>query len=342
MKDFSADKRIGVIVVTGFLGSGKTTLLNRVLADERMRDTLVVVNEVGEVGVDHHLVRTVDDSLVVREAGCVCCSLRDGFSDTLRDLFMLALRRRIRPFSRVIVETSGLANPAAVLFTLQHEPFLAERYVYEGTVTVVDAQRIGSQLNLYPEAAQQVALGDLLVLSRTQEVDQSTLRVAERALTSLQPVADICRVDGGDDLVGRFLGLGPYRAGRPPRLGGGWLRGGSAPMGGMSSHGAVSAFSLIFPKPLRRGAFFAGMARLQERYGDNLLRVKGLVDFEGEALPCVVHGVHRQLYPLVTLPAWPDDERQTRLVFIARGAGRVALEAEARERLREAVSSGTS
>lgn len=339
MENVRADKRIGVIVVTGFLGSGKTTLLNRVLTDERMRDTLVIVNEVGEVGVDHHLVRTIDDGLVLREAGCVCCSLRDGFSNTLRDLFMLALQRRIRPFSRVLVETSGLANPAAILFTLQHDPFLAERYVYEGTVAAVDAQRIEDQLGKYPEAAQQVALADLLILSKTQDMDGAARRSVERALACLQPAAAVRDADDGADLAGLFLGLGPYRAGRAPRPGGGWLSG-TGMASGPSIHGSVGAFSLQFPKPLRRGAFFAGMAQLQERYGDNLLRVKGLVDFEGEALPCVVHGVHRQLYPLVTLPAWPDDERQTRLVFIARGAGRVALEAEARERLREAVSNG--
>jgi len=340
MENVRADKRIGVIVVTGFLGSGKTTLLNRVLTDERMRDTLVIVSEAGEVGIDHHLVRTINDNLVLREADCVGCDPNDGFASTLRDLFMLALQHRIRPFDRVLVETSGLANPAAILFALQHEPFLAEHYAYDGTVTVADAQRIEEQLGTHLEAAQQVALADLLILSNTQGLPEMPRRRAERALTCLQPSVEIRSADDDTDLASLLLGVGlPYRAGHPKRTGGNWLSGARAACV-PSVQPAIGAFSLRFPKPLRRSAFFDGMAQLQARYGDALLRVKGWVDFEGESLPCVVHGVHRQLYPLATLPAWPDDERQTRLVFVARGADKAALEAQARERLREAVSNG--
>jgi len=343
MESVRADKRIGVIVVTGFLGSGKTTLLNRVLADERMRDTLVIVNDAGEIGIDHHLVRTIDDSMVLREAGCVCCSLNDGFASTLRDLFMLALQRRIRPFSRVLVETSGLSNPAAILFTLQHEPFLAERYAYEGTVAVADAQRIDVQLDKHIEAAQQIALADLLILSKTQGLGDAQRRRVQRALACLQPSAAVHDADCQIDLAGLLLDLGllPYRTKRTARVGGAWLSGMRATPLSLV-HGAISVFSLQFPKPLKRSAFFVEMAQLQERYGDALLRVKGLVDFRCESLPCVVHGVHRQLYPLTTLPAWPDGERQTQLVFIARGASGTTLEAEARARLREAVSNGAS
>lgn len=334
------DHRIGVTVVTGFLGSGKTTLVNRVLRDARFHDTLVIVNEVGEVGVDHQLVRQLDDSMVLLEAGCACCSLRGGLADTLRDVFMLALQKRIRPFGRVLVETSGLANPGPVLFTLRHDPFLAERYVYDGAVAVADARQIVQQLRQHPEAAQQVALADALVLTRA---DDPILR--ERATHALQGVQPGLPVhDSGPmlDAAGLLLGLCPYRAGRQARPLAGWLRGDLASTG---SHrpalASATAFSLQFPKPLSRARFFAGMAQLQERYGEALLRVKGIVDFQGEPLPCVVHGVHHQLYPLSTLPAWPEGQRQTRLIFIVQGHVCGAVQADARERLRHAVSNGS-
>jgi len=250
MENVRADKRIGVIVVTGFLGSGKTTLLNRVLTDERLRDTLVIVNEAGEIGIDHHLVRTLDDSLVLREAGCMCCSASDGFARTLRDLFMLALQRRIRPFGRVLVETSGLANPATILFTLQHEPFLAEHYACDGTVAVADAQRIEAQLGKHLEAAQQIALADLLILSKTRELPAAQRRRAERALAYLQPSVEIRSADDETDLAGLLLELRrPDHAGHLQRAGSGWLssvRTVHAP----SVHNAIDVFSLQFPKPL--------------------------------------------------------------------------------------------
>lgn len=336
--DSTSDKRIGVVVVTGFLGSGKTSFVNRVLQDVRMQDTLVIVNEIGEVGVDHHLVRQVNDSLVLLEAGCACCSMRGGLTDTLRDVFMLALRKQIRPYARVLVETSGLANPAPILFTLQHDPFLAERYVYEGAVAVADARQIAQQLQQHPEAAQQVAFADTLVLTRADDVAAPQRAEVLRVLQGVQPGLAVHEADPELDAAGMLLALGPYRAGRPPRRLGGWLRGGQAAGAGQPPHGAVTAFSLQFPRPLSRARFFAGMAQLQERYGAALLRVKGLVDFQGEALPCVVHGVHSQLYPLATLPAWPEGQRETRLIFIAQGNACGALEADARERLRQAVS----
>lgn len=330
--------RLPVTLVTGFLGSGKTTLINRVLQDERMHDTLVIVNEIGEIGVDHQLVRQVDDSLVLLEAGCACCSMRSGLTDTLRDVFLLALQKRIRPYARVLVEASGLANPGPILFTLQHDPFLAERYVYEGAVAVADARRVADELQQHPEAAQQIALADALVLTRADAMDAAQREEALAALQGVQPGLAVHESTPALDAAGLFLSLGPYRAGRPPRRLGGWLLGAQQPAGRHAGHGSVTAFSLQFPKPLMRSRFFAGMAQLQERYGTALLRVKGLVDFEGEPLPCVVHGVHSQLYPLATLPAWPEGERYTRLVFIAQGQASAALEADARERLRQAVS----
>jgi len=300
-----------------------------------MRDTLVIVNEVGDIGVDHHLVRTLDDSLILRDTACTGCDLGANFARTLRDLFMLALQRRIRPFKRVLVETSGLSNPAVIPFLLRRDPFLAERYAYESTIAIADARRIEAQLDQYLEAAQQVALADLLLLSKIQDLDEPQRRRAARMLACLQPGVEVHSTDGASNLTS--LLLGPRMR---PRGHGSRLNVANAPCAA-SIHDRIATFSLQFPKPLRRKAFLCGMVQLQDRYGDALLRVKGWVNLEGEALPCVVQGIHQQLYPLTTLPTWPEDEPpHTRLVFIAQGADKTALEAAARERLREAIVKG--
>ncbi|WP_367351676.1 CobW family GTP-binding protein [Achromobacter animicus] len=311
------DKRIGVTVISGFLGSGKTSLLNRLLQAPEYADAVVIVNEYGDIGVDHHLVRLAPDKVVLVEGGCLCCVVSGSVVDTLRDLFMQALARKIKPFRHVIIETSGLADPAPILFTLKHERFLAERYAYRGAIVVVSAAHGAEQLRAQPEAARQLALADAVVISKSDLVDAAQLHEVELAIEAINPGArryvqrpDAPLADGllqGPDLLAR----------RDGKVTAKWL--GAFSSSAAVRHADVSSFSLTLEAPMSRAAFLAGVARIQERYGPGVLRMKGIVCFAGESSPCEVRGVHGELYPLQSLNEWPDDVRVSRLVFIVRG-----------------------
>ncbi|UHL65957.1 GTP-binding protein [Paralcaligenes sp. KSB-10] len=326
--------RIPVTVVTGFLGSGKTTLLNRVLDTPEASRTAVIVNEIGDVGLDHKLFKHINDNVVLLESGCVCCGVRGELVTALRDLFMAALQKKIPALTRVLIETTGVADPAPVMYTLRYERFLNERYVYDGCIAVVDGVFGRQQLGRHFEAMQQAVLADAVVLSKTDLAGPEEIAELENALRDINADASLYRMQalpGLPELLAASSQNSSMGARRPGSAGKGALW--SQPGLGRRvepSHRGVRVLTLRSPESLARSEFLRAMSLLQATDAADLLRFKGLIRFRGEAGPSIVHGVHQQLYPIEPWPGSADAAPDTALVFVLRDADVAAFEQKVR------------
>jgi G3E family GTPase len=291
----AADGKLPVALVTGFLGSGKTTLISRLLEHPAMGETAVIVNELGEIGIDHHLLRRVDERTVLLNSGCVCCSLRGDLADELRDLLGRRERGEIPAFRRVVVETTGLADPAPVVYTLLSEPVVKHHYVLESVVSTVDA-RHGLSCD---ESVRQVAAADTLVVTKS---DVAAAEGLVHELANLNPAARVLQVSFGD--------VEPEVLFAPP----GHPRVVSVPDHGHSEIGAVA---VVLDGPVEWTAFGIWLTMLLQAHGSEIYRVKGLLDVGGPG-PVLLNGVQHVVHPPEHLETWPDDDHRSRLVFIGR------------------------
>ncbi len=346
------DRRIPVTLLTGFLGAGKTTLLNHVVRQPEMERCALLINEFGEVGIDHHLVERVDETLMILDSGCLCCSVQGDLVKALRDLADRASKRQIPPVTRVLIETTGLADPAPVIYTLMQDPFVAARYRCDGVVTVVDATHAVRQVADHGEALRQIAMADRLLISKCDLADATSRRSLEATLAALNPGAGRIEVSHGKvDPAALFGGgiytsvgkipdvaawLGEEGAGRiaPPATPTGtiqWKRPGTRPAAARRHDGTVTSFVIPFAEPVPWYGFAVTLGAILEKYGPRILRAKGLVNVAGDPLPRVIHCVEDVAYPPVNLRAWPGHgpfaEKQGRLVFIVRNLDPVAREA---------------
>ena len=304
--------RLPVTVVTGFLASGKTTLIRRLLAHPGMHRAAVIVNEFGEVGIDHDLIAASSESVTLLSNGCLCCVVRTDLQETLRTLFAQRRAGEVIDFDRVLVETSGLAAP---------DTMLAAHYRLDGVVTLVDAVNGAGQLDREAEAVKQAVLADRLLITKTDLADATALR--ER-LHALNPRADVADVVQGEIDPAFLTGIGLASARADAAQIGRWLgsgAGGGAYLGAVAPRHdrGITTLTLWFDRPFGWQAFTAAMELLTSLRGPDLLRVKGLVNVGGEPGPVVVQGVQHVFHPPVTLAAWPSDDRRSRLVFITRG-----------------------
>ena len=316
-------------VLTGFLGAGKTTLLNRLLKDPALADTAVLINEFGEVGIDHLLVERVDGNVVQLSTGCLCCTVRGDLVDSLEKLLRDRDNGRVT-FNRVMIETTGLADPAPVLHTIMLHPYLVMRFRLDGIVTVVDAVNGSATLDAQPEAVKQIAVADRLVLTKSDLVDTPARRAARDTLMArmrgLNPSATILDAVAGEATPERLLNCGLYDPTRKTPDVRRWLAA-EALTDAEHTHGhdpnrhddRIRAFTLATDRPMHAAAFEMFVDLLRSVHGPNLLRLKGIVNIaETPDRPIVIHGVQHVFHPPAQLAAWPDDDHRTRLVFIVR------------------------
>lgn len=300
-----------VILVTGFLGSGKTTLLSRLLERPELGETAVIVNELGEVGIDHHLLRRVDERTVLLSNGCVCCALRGDLSDELRDLLDRRDAGEIPWFRRVVIETTGVAQPAPIVQTLLADPLLPHHFSLDAIVATVD----GVHGLRGPEALEQVAAADTLVVTKSDLAEQEELDALEVELARLNPAARTVRASFGD-VEAELLLSGSDRDVR------------EVPLESNGHTHGPQAVVLTLDRAIDRTAFAIWLTMLLHARGGEILRVKGLLDVGG-AGPLLVNCVQHAVYPPVHLDAWPDEDRRSRLVFIGH-VDRDALESSLR------------
>lgn len=349
------DSRIPVNIITGFLGSGKTTLLNKWVNTDEFRDTLVLINEFGDVGLDHELVQAVDDTVVLLGSGCICCTLQGELIQSLATNLVKAQEGQIPKFNRVLIETTGLADPAGVIGTINNDDFCLNNFRYDGTVTVLDGQFVRQQIEKQYEAVKQMALADIILVSKTDLIDSDEIEAIYEIAGKINHSAKIYPVVRGNITPKIIEEIGPYKAisQQDPSKVRSWLAvntsslvdddrpqetkaaqskfkiaspirpaqvenvvGVAKPK--IIAHTNIDSFAIVRHEPLNSLALLAAINAVQQQYGDSILRLKGIVEVEGQPKPVIVHGVQGQLYPVTDMDEWPEGDHISKIVFIVR------------------------
>ena len=347
MSDTPAGKTAGPIepiplnIFTGFLGAGKTTLLNRLLKDPAMSDAAVLVNEVGDIGIDHNLYEIVEDGVILLSSGCLCCSVRGDLVNSLENLLRARDNGRCKPFNRVVVETTGIADPASVIHILMTQPYLTLRYRLDGVVTLVDAVNGMKTLDAHEEAVKQAAMADRLVITKTDLPEgKAQLSALRERLKKLNPAAIVLE---GEVRVEDLIDAGLYNPGSKIPDVARWLREEAVIAAEEDAHhhdhdhhhhghghhhnhdqasrhdASIKAFSIATEQPIPFNTLEMFLDLLRSAHGDRILRMKGIVKLADDpSRPVVFHVVQHLMHPPARLEAWPDADRRSRIVCITK------------------------
>ena len=324
------DHRIPVTLLTGFLGSGKTTLLNKLLSHPGMKDTAVIINELGEAGLDHILAQNVEssyvaDNTVLLQSGCLCCTLSNELADTMRDLFFKRAMEAIPQFNRLVIETTGMADPGPILGNLMNEPVIESVYRLDAVVVTIDAVYGAEQIDTHAEARKQAAVADVLLITKTDLATPEQTELLKEKLIALNPGATQHRVLHGEIDPDFIIDVGLFdptgKQAEPQR----WLR---APLKSAKPRGMlpqtahddeISSFTVYMPKPLNWRDLKPVILKLCQTHGEQLLRLKGIIHAEDQPAPLAIHAVHFTPYPPTLLDGWDEDEPISRVVLIGKG-----------------------
>ncbi len=328
------DNRIPVTLLTGFLGSGKTTLLNKLLTHPGMKDTAVMINELGEEGLDHILAQNVDSSYVAENAvllnsGCICCTLNNELGDTMRDLYFKRSVEAIPQFNRMVIETTGMADPGPIMANLMNEPVIESVYRLDAVIVTIDAMYGLEQLDKHLEARKQAAVADVLLLTKTDLATSEQIKALEEKLVSINAGATQHKVINGEIDPEFIVNAGLFDANakraEPKR----WLRAPQKPasqagrLGGTlptstSHQDEISSFTVALPTGITWAAFKPILLKLCQTHGEQLLRLKGILHTEDQPHPIAIHAVHFTPYPATLLVDWQEDEAISRVVCIGK------------------------
>ena len=324
--DRSSPALTPVSVITGFLGSGKTTLLQRLLADPALSDTAVLINEFGEIGLDHQLLERIDARTVLLQSGCLCCTIRGELADAMRDLHSQRTRGVVPPFRRLVIETTGLADPFPVLTTIHADPVLRHHFRIGNVITTIDAVNGARHLARHGESVKQLAVADRIVLTKTDLATPGMVAAITERIVAINPAAPLLHATGHADDAAMLLTRDTFDLVRRSEATRTWFsEAPSAPLhhhshDRRSSHDPdIEAFAITFDGALDWAAFGVWLTMLLHRHGERVLRVKGILSVAGTDTPVAVHGVQHLVHPPVHMRAWPDAERRSRLVFIVQG-----------------------
>ena len=329
---------IPVTVLTGFLGSGKTTVLSRLLGQPAFANTAVVINEFGEISLDHALVRKTSEDIVELQGGCLCCTARGDLLGALQDLFRRRKHGMVPPFERVVVETTGLADPAPILHTLMRDRLIVAVYRLDGVVTTVDCVNGAATLDTHGESVKQAAVADRLLLTKTDLAEPAAVDALRARLRTLNPSAPMHAIENGRTEPSMLFDIGLYEVESKSPDVGRWLRDERLAAGDDAAHhdhrhdvnrhdDSIRAYCVVRDAPVSGAAFGYFLESLIAGKGADLLRVKGIVNVaERPETPAVIHGVQHLFHPVQWLDAWPDEDRRTRIVFITRDIPQTAIE----------------